>query len=193
MSWRRKRRDDWWGSWLFDEDFDDMFLDVEEDMRRFREQMNRMMRQMAKGDFPAPGKGGPFVYGFSLKVGPDGKPEIREFGNTRMWPGFGAQKAAERPQITAREPVTDVIAAKKEIAVTFEMPSVEKNDIDLKVSADRVTISAKTEERTYTKEVELPQEVDSENAKATYHNGVLEVVIPLAKQKGPKGKRVKVE
>ncbi|MFQ6128597.1 MAG: archaeal heat shock protein Hsp20 [Thermoplasmata archaeon] len=193
MSWRRKKRDDWWRSWFFDEDFDDIFLDVEENFRRIQEQMNRLMRQMAKGNFPAPEEGGPFVYGFSLKMGPDGKPEIQEFGNTRLWSGPGMQKLAGKPQISAREPVTDVIIGKDEISVTFEMPGVEKDAIDLDVSDDSVTIEAKTEERTYKKEVELPQVVNSEKAKATYHNGVLEVVAPLVKKKERKGKRVEVE
>jgi HSP20 family protein len=193
MSWRRKRRNDWWGPWFFDEDFDDMFVDFEEEFRRIREQMNRMMRQMAKGDFPAPGEGGPFIYGFSLKMGPDGKPKIQEFGNTRFRPGLKAKELAGEPQVTAREPVTDVIAGKNEISVTFEMPGIERDAIELEVSDARVIIEAKTEERTYKKEVDLPEKVDSEKAKATYHNGVLEVVIPAAKKKEPKGKRVKVE
>ncbi|MFQ6107615.1 MAG: archaeal heat shock protein Hsp20 [Thermoplasmata archaeon] len=193
MSWRRKRRDDWWRSWFFDEDFDDMFMDVEENFRRIHEQMNRMMHQMAKGDFPAPEEGGPFVYGFSLKMGPDGKPEVREFGNTRLWPGHGTYRTTDKPQMSAREPLTDIIVGKDEIAVTFEMPGVEKDSINLEVSNDSVTIEAATEERTYKKEIDLPHEVDSEKAKATYHNGVLEVVVPLAKRKERRGKRVKVE
>jgi HSP20 family protein len=193
MSWRRRRREDRWGPWFHDEDFGEMFTDIEEDMRRVRERMNNMMRHMAKGGPPAPGEGGPFVYGFSLRVGPDGKPQIREFGNTRMRPRFGDRGPAERPQITAREPVTDVVPGKEDIAVTFEMPGVGKKDIDLEILDDRLTISAKTEERTYDKEVELPHEVDSDLAKATYNNGVLEIVMPLAKPKERKGKRVKVD
>ncbi|MFQ5909663.1 MAG: archaeal heat shock protein Hsp20 [Thermoplasmata archaeon] len=192
MSWRRKRRDDWWSSWFLDEDFDDFFLDVEENFRRVQEQMNRLMRRMAKGDLPAPEEGGPFVYGFSLKVGPNGKPEIREFGNTKLGPGPGTRESAGEPLITAREPVTDVIRGEDEISVTFEMPGIEKDAIDLEVSDDYVTIEAKTEERTYRKKVDLPQAVDSEKAKATYHNGVLEIAIPLAKKKERKGKKIKV-
>lgn len=193
MSWKRKRRDDWWRPWFFDEDFDEMFVDFDEEFRRIQEQMNRLMRQMAKGDFPAPGKGGPFVYGFSLRMGPDGKPEIQEFGNTGFRFGPKAKELAGEAQVTAREPVTDVIAGKNEISVTFEMPGIERDAIDLEVSDERVIIEAKTEERTYKKEVDLPGKVDSEKAKATYHNGVLEVVIPIAKDKERKGKRVKVE
>jgi hypothetical protein len=26
---------------------------------------------------------GPFVYGYSMTIGPDGKPRVREFGNVR--------------------------------------------------------------------------------------------------------------
>ena len=193
MSWRRRRRSDWWGPWFLDDEFDDMFTDIEEDMRRVREQMDKMMRQAAKGDLPTPGEGGPFVYGFSMRVGPDGKPEIREFGNTHMRPRVFRGETSELPQISSREPVTDVIVGKDCVAVTFEMPGVEKKDIELEILDDRLKISAKTEERTYDKEVELPQPVDSENAKATYNNGVLEIEMPLAKPKERKGKRVKVD
>lgn len=188
MSWRR-RRNDWFRHWLHDEDFDEMFMDIEEDFRRVQEQMNRFMMQMARGDFPSPEEGGPFVYGFSMKVGPDGKPEVREFGNTKFWPG---QKKLEEPEMKAREPVTDLIVGKDDIAVTFEMPGVERNDIDVQITEDKVTIEAKTEGRTYKKEVGLPHEVDSEKSKATYNNGVLEVCIPMVKEKERKATKVKV-
>jgi len=32
---------------------------------------------------------GPLVYGYSMTIGPDGKPKVREFGNIKRPAGFG--------------------------------------------------------------------------------------------------------
>jgi HSP20 family protein len=72
------------------------------------------------------------------------------------------------------------------------LPGVDKNDIQLNGADKVLTIKVDTPERKYYKEVELPEEVESEGAKATYKNGVLEVVLNKKKAK-PKGVSIKIE
>ncbi len=77
------------------------------------------------------------------------------------------------------------------IKVVAEVPGVEKDDINLNASERKLIISVDTPQRKYYKEVDLPAEVDPKSTKASYKNGVLEVV--LKKVGGGKGVRIKIE
>jgi HSP20 family protein len=129
---------------------------------------------------------GPFVYGYSMKIGPDGKPEIREFGNIK--------KSLKGPQVKEeREPLVDVVETDDEIRVVVELPGVEKSDIKLHGTEDSLEISVDTPQYKYYKEVTLPTKVKVKEAKSSYKNGVLEVVFPKAQApKEPKGEPIDV-
>src|SRR6188508_57879 len=77
---------------------------------------------------------GPIVYGYSMTIGPDGKPHVREFGNVKS-SGSGSAKnigqyIGAKPQISAeREPLSDLTTTDKEVKVVLEMPGIKKEDI----------------------------------------------------------------
>jgi HSP20 family protein len=125
----------------------------------------------------------PIVRGFSIRIGPDGKPEIRE---------FGTKPTIRETGIEERKPLVDVIETDNEVQVIAEMPGVNKEDIELNATETSLEIRAEGESRKYYENVELPAEVEPESAKARYNNGVLEVVL---RKKTPKkeGKRIKIE
>ena len=129
---------------------------------------------------------GPFVYGYSLKIGPDGKPEIREFGNIR--------KSLKGPEVKEeREPLVDVVETNSEIRVVVELPGVEKTDIKLHGTEESLEISVDTPQYKYYKEVTLPVKVKVKEAKSNYKNGVLEVVLPKAEAPTkPKGEQINI-
>lgn len=134
---------------------------------------------------------GPFVYGYSFSVGPDGKPKFREFGNVRPTHELGTA----RPTLSVqgeREPLVDVIPSEEEIKVVAELPGVEKSDIQLNVSEDSMSISVDTDTQKFRKELDLPLNVDPDSTKASYKNGVLEVTLKVQKEK-PKGKSVGIK
>ncbi|MCJ7722098.1 Hsp20 family protein, partial [Candidatus Bathyarchaeota archaeon] len=115
---------------------------------------------------------GTFVYGYSVTVGPDGKPKVTEFGN------FKAETQLGKPHMDVkeeREPLTDIIDVDGEVRVIVELPGVEKKDIKLSGTDDKLTISVETPEHKYFKEVELPAKVDVKKATSAYTNGVLDV------------------
>jgi HSP20 family protein len=72
------------------------------------------------------------------------------------------------------------------------MPGVNKEDINVTVNANAMTISVDREDRGYFKKLELPGIVDPKGARSTYNNGILEVTIPL-KSSGEGGVKLKVE
>lgn len=183
--WRRRRR--FWSEDFFDIDriFEDLMRFMREFERRFYEEM-REFKPEKPGRFER--IEGPFVYGFSITIGPDGKPIIQEFGNVR--------KIRGKPSIVEeREPLVDVFESENEVSVVAELPGVEKDKIDVKVTEDGKTliISASNEKRKYYKEIELPARVDPSSAKASYKNGVLEVKLKKIGKGEGKGVKIQVE
>ena len=71
----------------------------------------------------------------------------------------------------------DVHDRDEEIRVIADLPGVEKNDIRLKCDGRVLTISANSERRSYDERIDLPSRVDETTARASYNNGVLEVVL----------------
>ncbi len=169
---------DWFGEW----GFEDIFEEFDERFRRMQQYMNRIIRDAMEGKLSGI-EGKPYIYGWSIRIGPDGKPEVREFGNVPTRPGITEE---------VREPLVDVIESDDKISVTAEVPGVKKEDIDLEVTENTLRIKVDTKDRKYYKEVELPAEVDPKSAKATYQNGVLDVEIKKLKPK-KKGRKVKIE
>ncbi len=114
---------------------------------------------------------GPFMYGFNINIGKDGKPTIDSFGNIKPKPYSG------KPVVKSnREPLIEVSEEKDHIVVIAEMPGVERDDIELKATNRSLTISTKKNaHRHYYKEVELHSTINSDVAKARYVNGILEV------------------
>ncbi|MDJ0273060.1 MAG: archaeal heat shock protein Hsp20 [Candidatus Caldarchaeum sp.] len=183
---RRRRR------FSFFEEFDRMF---EEMQREIMEEMRRMMefvpKELVKETRTPEGirrQYGPFIYGYSITIGPDGKPVIRQFGN--VVPGALPRGVEVRPE---REPLVDVYDEDQNVKVVAEIPGVRKEDIDLTVDEKMLTIKVDTEQRKYYKEVELPVEVSTTGVKATYNNGVLEVTLPKKQTSKPRGEKIKIE
>ncbi len=183
MVWKRRRdRDDEWDRDFFNDDF--FGFDIEREIRRMEEWMNRIMRDFGRGEIK-----GPYVYGFSMRIGPDGKPQIQEFGNVPR--RFGIK---EESMEDYREPLVDVMEDDKTVSITAEIPGVNKDDIELDLNDEDnvLTIKVDTPERKYYKEVELPAKVKPDSAKATYKNGILDVVFERAEPRKKKGKKIKV-
>lgn len=129
---------------------------------------------------------GPYYYGYSLTVGPDGKPVVKEYGNVS--PNL-------LPTAETREPFADVIVDDKEkvLKVVAEMPGVEKSDIKIEVIGKTISIDAERGERKYHSKIPIKQKVDEDAVKATYANGILEVRFNLKEEDRPRGKKVEVE
>ncbi len=173
--WRRRRREEWEPFDVFGREFD--FID--EIFERMVRDIEELFRRFERGE----GEIKPIVRGFSIRIGPDGKPEIKE---------FGTKPEIREAGVEERKPLIDVIETDEEVQVIAEMPGVSKDDIELNATERELEIKAESENRRYYERVELPCEVIPDSAKARYNNGVLEVVF---KKKYPekKGKKIKVE
>lgn len=197
MSKKKRRRDhdddDYWSDHdsLFDDFFE--FGDIDREFERMREFMDRITRRAMRGELDK-GEHGPYVYGFSMRLGPDGKPQIEEFGNTRPPRRLeGGEGKGEQFELAEREPLTDVIECEDSMSITLEIPGVDKDEIELRVEEDKVSINVDTPSRKYFKEIPLKVRVDPKTSKATYKNGVLDITLKKVQTKEKKGKKVKID
>ena len=167
------------------------FFDIDdEDFEKIFEEARRIMEEIFREgiSFKSFEPGKPIIHGFSIKIGPDGKPRVQEFGNKPMKTPAGEPMISEE-----REPLTDIIEGEEEVSITVEIPGVEKEDIDLNVTEDTVEINVDTPERKYHKIIDLPCEVKPRTTKATYKNGVLDIVITRKEKKKTGGYKVDIQ
>jgi HSP20 family protein len=188
--------------------FPDMFRGFDE-MRRemergFEDAFKNMQAQAPKDlvkEYQTPGGGkvreyGPFIYGYSMTVGPDGKPKVREFGNVKS--PFSSSKQGSfftRPLISSeREPLADITTTDKEVKVAVEMPGVSKENIKISIYDNSLEVTTTgTEQRKYHEVIDLPLETEIETATSTYKNGILEIVLKKKEQSKPKGRQINIE
>jgi HSP20 family protein len=180
--------------------FDDMLRDYD-DMRKDMEKMfqdefkdietkapKELVREYTTPDGAKVREVGPIVYGYSMTIGADGKPHVKEFGNVRP------SASGTSPILSSeREPLVDISTNDKEIKVIVEMPGVKKENIKVNAYDSSVEISTDDPQRKYHEVINLPSEADIETASSKYNNGILEVVFNKKQQSKPKGKEVKVE
>jgi HSP20 family protein len=189
--WFRKWRSPFFKSWGF-EDLDRMMEEMEKilenEFKTFTAKIPRdYVKERKLPDGSTVREWGPFVYGYSVKIGPDGKPRIREFGNVK--PSLTGPKVKEE-----REPLVDIVETDGEIHVVAELPGVDKEEIQLHGTEDSLTISVDNPQRKYFKEVRLPAKVKVKEARTAYKNGVLEVTFPKAdSEKKPKGEPINID
>jgi HSP20 family protein len=178
------------------EDMDNIFTEMRDLMSRDLDELSEkapedLVREKTLPDGGKVKEWGPFVYGYSMTVGPDGKPQIREFGNIKPETRMGRHHLDVKDK---REPLADVRTTNGEVQVIVELPGVAKEEIDLRGTEKSLTISVDTPKRKYHKELQLPVPVDLKKVKSKFTNGVLEVTIKKKEKKEkPKGERIKIE
>ena len=162
------------------DEFDNLFSRM---MRPFKE-LDHIWDDMKSSDSSK--TFGPYYYGYSVTVGPDGKPVVKEYGNVR--PGL-------LPTAETREPLVDVIVDDKEkvLKIVAEMPGVEKQDIKIEVVGKTINLDAEHADKKYQTRIPIKHKVDEDSVKATYANGILELRFKMKEEDRPKGKTVPVE
>ena len=129
-------------------------------------------RELSKtGEIHGPGKEVRGIYGFSIKVGlGDEGPRLEPFGNIRRYEKSGRTEVQE-----VREPLVDVFEEEDHIQVLAELPGISKEDVQIDLKDDVLTIAAERGEKKYRKEVLLPCSVSRQKMQVSCNNGVLEI------------------
>ncbi len=106
-------------------------------------------------------------------------------------------------------PAVDLIDKKDKLFAKVELPGIEKKDVKLSINDSNLTIQGemkKDEETkddnyyyreraygTYSRTISLPTEVDKENIKAKFKNGILEITMPKKPEVQPKEITIEAE
>ncbi len=80
----------------------------------------------------------------------------------------------EGRDVSEREPLYDIIDGDSEITVTVELPGVRQEDIYLRATDRSLAVDVSSSKR-YWKLIELPEPVEADSMRWTFHNGVLDV------------------
>lgn len=154
--WRRRKKKSRW--------FSDIYDELEKLGEMLDETMQKAFDNTSESGAVRPNR----VQGFSIKVGPDGKPRVREIN--------GRRPLQEETEVTDDlEPLVDLIEKGDMLVVLVALPGVSKDSIDLRVTETCLTVSVNTAEFEWYDEFKLPTRVKTKSARASYKNGVLEV------------------
>jgi HSP20 family protein len=105
--------------------------------------------------------------------------------------------------------VVDVFEEKDEVVVKAEVPGLSKEDLDVTLTESTLTIKGEKKkeeelrdkdyhriERSYgsfARSLELPAEVKTDQAKASFKNGILEIRLPKTEENKKKTATVKID
>lgn len=107
-------------------------------------------------------------------------------------------------------PAVDVKATDKEYVLEADLPGMTEKDVDVRVEADRLTVSSTREEeheeeddgylrrerftRSFRRSFRLPSDVEKSKIDAHFRNGVLTIDMPRSdKARESKGRTIKVK
>lgn len=107
---------------------------------------------------------------------------------------FGRHMMRDFPRFEMKVPNVDIIDHDNEVVLEAELPGIEKEDVEVSVDKNAVTISGKTNHEdkaekgnyyrseirhgSFIRTIVLPWGVDGTKAKASFKNGILEVTLP---------------
>ncbi len=127
----------------------------------------------------------------------------------RLWDSFFERRPTRVEEAVEWLPTLDVSETKDNYMVKAELPGIDPKDIDISLMNDVLTIKGEKKqekeekeenyhliERSYgafTRSIQLPGQVQSNNISATFKNGVLKVILPKTEEAKKKEIKVKVE
>lgn len=132
--------------------------------------------------------------------------EKTEKTSTDIEVSSGAGKSlATREEDRYMVPPVDIYETDKILAVIVDLPGVRKNDVDIRVDKDILTIKGKVKYEQpkdlirgefglldFFRQFQLNDEVDQEKISAETKNGVLTITLPKAEKAKPRLVKVKV-
>ncbi len=113
------------------------------------------------------------------------------------------------PEMGVVTPDVDIFEDGNDVVVKAEMPGMKKENIEVNLTDDMITVSGekKKEEKvekkdyyrversygSFTRSFKLPKDVESDKAKATFKDGVLEIRVPKTAEAISKEKKIPIE
>lgn len=156
-----------------DEEFEQIFDEIQRmfESTDFREMIKEIIREEVEQNKRV-------IHWLCINMLPVEKPKIQRYCKCPI-------KNPKEELISYEEPLPlpDIIEGDEDVAITVEIPSVEKEDINLDVAEGTLEIAVDTAKRKYHELLNLPCDVKPKTMKATYKNSVLDVVVKRKKKK----------
>lgn len=138
--------------------------------------------------------------------------EMERFFEDGPWGrfGFGRPRRSQIVSLPAFiEPVIDIYEEKGDVVVKAEIPGIEKEDLDINLSDNILTIKGEKKkeeevkeegyycsERTFgsfSRSIEIPRDVVIEKVSAHFKDGVLEIRLPKTEETKRREAKIKVQ
>jgi HSP20 family protein len=152
--WRRRKKKSPW------------FNDIYDELEKLGDMIDETMQKSFENSENIPSRRNRFR-GFSVKIGPNGTPRVREYNDR--------DSSQTETEDDDQEPLVDFIDEGKILIILAAIPGVNKDEIELRVTESSLTVSVDAESLEWYDEFELPTKVKPKSAHASYKNGVLEV------------------
>jgi len=127
----------------------------------------------------------------------------------RLWDAFADRSRPPGEEALERRPALDVSETANEVIVKAEVPGMEPKDIDISLSDEILTIRGEKKqeredkeenyhliERSYgrfSRSIQLPRDIQSENIRAVYKNGILKITLPKSQEAKKKEIKINIE
>jgi HSP20 family protein len=142
-------------------------------MLREFENMNSLIASVETRN-PAAGEPrayGTYYYYREVIVGPDGKPQVREYSNIPHQPTLPDSEESSAETIVDKE--------RRSVKVVLEIPGVDPKDLNVQGSSRTITVTGRKNGTFISKEIPLDVDVDFSTIEKSYKNGVLEISLKL--------------
>ena len=163
--WRRRKKKAPWLNDIYDE------------LEKLGDLIDETMQKAFENSSKDESSGKNPLRGFSVRIGSDGKPKIREISKVQPLYDDADLDAEDEP-----EPLVDFIEEAETLMVLAQLPGISKEDVDLRVTETCLTITVDAEDFDWYDELKLPTKVKPKSARASYKNGVLEVKMEKSKK-----------
>lgn len=133
----------------------------------------------------------------------------RLFGDFFRKPLWGLTWPERFREVGFREPVIEIYEEKDDVIIKAEVPGMKKEDLDINISGTLLTIKGEKKqeeevkkkgyyysERSYgsfLRTIDLPKEVQTDKARASFKDGVLELRLPKTDEAKRKDVKIKVD
>jgi len=162
---RQKQKDS------FDISTEDKFERISSEIQEMFESFRfmEMLEEIRRNEFRANNW---FAYNFIIKTPTLEEPMSQKFD---LYPAKITQKTAKKSKEDRSS--YDVIKGNNKVTITIDMPDTKKEEIDLRITKDTMELMPNNPAGKYHRLINLPCNVKSKTAKATYRNGILDIII----------------
>lgn len=149
-------------------------LDALEEFESMMEYILEMISSNFKDEFSEP----PHIYGFSIiKQNKNVDSDVIDEDFEDEFYDESTGLVCSKVRVIERKPLIDVIKTDDSIHILIEISDIKKEDMKLSATDLSIKFDIKKNDKVQTEYIKLPCKIDPKSAKASYKNGVFEIIL----------------